>query len=70
MPFMRPIRIPGNLRPVAYEREKYDLTLAALPEARYASALEVGCSIGVLTHDLAHALRSSFGDRRGGGAAF
>jgi len=36
-----------------YEREKYAETLAALPEARYSRALEVGCSIGVLTHQLA-----------------
>jgi 2-polyprenyl-3-methyl-5-hydroxy-6-metoxy-1,4-benzoquinol methylase len=36
-----------------YEREKYSHTLAALPEARYDRALEVGCSIGVLTHQLA-----------------
>lgn len=44
---------PWNFATSPYEREKYDLTLAALPKARYASALEVGCSIGVLTHDLA-----------------
>lgn len=37
----------------AYERAKYDATLAALPEPRYRRALEVGCSIGVLTRDLA-----------------
>jgi SAM-dependent methyltransferase len=36
-----------------YEREKYARTLAALPEARYGAALEVGCSIGVLTSELA-----------------
>ena len=30
-----------------------DLTLAALPRRRYARALEPGCSIGVLTADLA-----------------
>ena len=36
-----------------YEREKYAATLAALPEACYGSVLEVGCSIGVLTHQLA-----------------
>lgn len=32
-----------------YERDKYAATLAALPRERYGSALEVGCSIGVLT---------------------
>jgi 2-polyprenyl-3-methyl-5-hydroxy-6-metoxy-1,4-benzoquinol methylase len=36
-----------------YERDKYAQTLAALPEARFHRALEVGCSIGVLTHQLA-----------------
>ena len=36
-----------------YDRRKYDLPLAALPRRRYARALEPGCSIGVLTADLA-----------------
>jgi SAM-dependent methyltransferase len=36
-----------------YERAKYAATLAALPRARYAATLEVGCSIGVLTAALA-----------------
>ena len=36
-----------------YEARKRALTLAALPDARYARALEVGCSIGVLTAELA-----------------
>src|SRR5579863_8609060 len=36
-----------------YERRKYDRTLAALPRRRYDRALEVGCSIGVLTRQLA-----------------
>ena len=36
-----------------YEREKYAATLAALPRERYASILEVGCSVGVLTRQLA-----------------
>lgn len=36
-----------------YERDKYAATLKALPRERYISALEVGCSIGVLTHRLA-----------------
>lgn len=35
-----------------YERRKYALTLAALPRERYARALELGCSIGVLTAEL------------------
>ena len=36
-----------------YEAAKYAATLAALPQARYSSALELGCSIGVLTRQLA-----------------
>ena len=36
-----------------YERRKRALTLAVLPRARYARALELGCSVGVLTADLA-----------------
>ena len=36
-----------------YERAKYAATLAALPRPRYRRALEVGCSIGVLTRQLA-----------------
>jgi SAM-dependent methyltransferase len=44
---------PWRFADSAYERAKYDATLAALPRARYARGLEVGCSIGVLTRDLA-----------------
>ncbi|MGU3537944.1 class I SAM-dependent DNA methyltransferase [Methylobacterium sp. A54F] len=36
-----------------YEREKYAATLAALPRARYDAILEIGCSIGVFTRELA-----------------
>lgn len=36
-----------------YEERKRALTLAALPRERFASALELGCSIGVLTSELA-----------------
>ena len=36
-----------------YERAKYDHTLAALGDRRFTRALEVGCSIGVLTERLA-----------------
>lgn len=35
-----------------YEERKRALTLAALPERRFARAFEVGCSIGVLTAEL------------------
>lgn len=36
-----------------YEDAKYTATLAALPRPRYASGVEIGCSIGVLTARLA-----------------
>lgn len=44
---------PWRFETSAYEADKYDATLAALPVARYTSAVEVGCSIGVLTRRLA-----------------
>lgn len=44
---------PWDFATSAYEREKYDSTLAALPEARASRVLEIGCSIGVLTARLA-----------------
>jgi SAM-dependent methyltransferase len=36
-----------------YERRKRDLTIASLPAERYGSALEIGCSIGIFTEQLA-----------------
>ena len=36
-----------------YERRKRALTVAALPSEQYSSALEIGCSIGTLTAELA-----------------
>ena len=36
-----------------YERAKYAATLASLPKQRYASGVEIGCSIGILTRQLA-----------------
>ena len=44
---------PWNLKASPYEQDKYAATLAALPRARFGQALEVGCSIGVLTRRLA-----------------
>ncbi|WP_291425471.1 SAM-dependent methyltransferase [Deinococcus sp.] len=44
---------PWNFESSPYEAAKYARTLAALPRPRYARALEVGCSIGVLTALLA-----------------
>lgn len=36
-----------------YERDKYAATVAALPQPRFRRCFEVGCSIGVLTRQLA-----------------
>ena len=43
---------PWNFADSPYEQGKYALTLNAMPKPRYRSALEVGCSIGVLTRSL------------------
>jgi protein-L-isoaspartate O-methyltransferase len=44
---------PWNFAASPYERAKYTLTLNAMRKPRYRLALEVGCSIGVLTRLLA-----------------
>lgn len=44
---------PWGFTTSAYEQAKYEATLASLGQANYAEALEVGCSIGVLTRRLA-----------------
>ncbi len=44
---------PWRFATSGYERAKYAATLAGLPHPRYSQALEVGCSIGVLTAELA-----------------
>jgi cyclopropane fatty-acyl-phospholipid synthase-like methyltransferase len=46
-------RDPWNFAASPYERAKYTLTLNALPKPHYRAALEIGCSIGVLTRSLA-----------------
>ena len=43
---------PWRFATSAYERDKYAATLEGLPRPRYASGLEVGCSIGVFTRQL------------------
>lgn len=43
---------PWKFASSPYERAKYAATLKALPRPHYASALDVGCSIGVFTHEL------------------
>lgn len=44
---------PWNFTSSEYETEKYAATLKALPREKYDSAFEIGCSIGVLTAQLA-----------------
>ena len=44
---------PWRFASSSYERSKYAATLAALPQPSYRNAFEVGCSIGVLTAQLA-----------------
>jgi cyclopropane fatty-acyl-phospholipid synthase-like methyltransferase len=44
---------PWDFETSPYEAAKYARTLAALTRERYDSALEIGCSIGVLTAQLA-----------------
>ena len=44
---------PWHFATSAYENAKYDDTLRSLPQARYESILEVGCSVGVLTRRIA-----------------
>ncbi len=46
-------RDPWGFESSPYEREKYAATLAALPRAHYPEAFEIGCSLGVLTAQLA-----------------
>ncbi len=43
---------PWNFETSAYEKAKYEATMAALPQTHYHKALEIGCSIGVLTEML------------------
>lgn len=44
---------PWQMENSAYEDAKYGATLAALPRPRYPRAIEIGCSVGVLTARLA-----------------
>ena len=44
---------PWAFQTSTYEAGKYAATLAALPREKYPAALELGCSIGVLTRQLA-----------------
>ena len=44
---------PWHFETSAYERAKYDHTIASLPQEHFRDALEVGCANGVLTQRLA-----------------
>ncbi|MDQ2803077.1 MAG: nodulation S family protein [Pseudomonadota bacterium] len=44
---------PWRFATSEYERDKYAATVAALPRPRFRRGFEVGCSIGVLTRQLA-----------------
>lgn len=44
---------PWHFETSPYEQEKYATTVAALPLPHYARAFEIGCSLGVLTEQLA-----------------
>jgi cyclopropane fatty-acyl-phospholipid synthase-like methyltransferase len=43
---------PWRFATSPYEQEKYAASLAALPPRRFATALELGCSIGIFTRAL------------------
>lgn len=44
---------PWNFETSTYEHAKYAATVAALPNPQYEQAFEIGCSLGVLTEQLA-----------------
>ena len=52
---------PFDFETSAYEAAKYQHTVATLPRARYKQAVEIGCSIGVLTSRLAEKCDSLLG---------
>jgi hypothetical protein len=47
------VKDPWQLSTRWYEQRKYAITLALLPDRRYRHAFEPGCSIGILTAQLA-----------------
>jgi hypothetical protein len=51
---------PWRFASSAYERNKYETTLAALSGHQLQSAFEVGCSVGILTRQLAQVCKSLF----------
>jgi SAM-dependent methyltransferase len=48
---------PWGFETSPYEQEKYATTLGALPYQQYNEAFEIGCSLGVLTQQLASRCR-------------
>ncbi|MCF0059659.1 class I SAM-dependent methyltransferase [Dyadobacter sp. CY356] len=44
---------PWDFENSPYEREKYEATLAAIPNTSYENAFEIGCSNGILSEKLA-----------------
>jgi SAM-dependent methyltransferase len=46
-------RDPWNFESSPYEREKYAATVGVLPRSHYGEVFEIGCSLGVLTAQLA-----------------
>ncbi|MEE8658319.1 Methyltransferase domain-containing protein [Acetobacteraceae bacterium EV16G] len=52
---------PWGFRTTAYERDKYEATLAVLPRPVYQLGIEAGCSIGELTRLLAPRCRELIG---------
>jgi SAM-dependent methyltransferase len=46
-------RDPWGLETRFYERRKRALSIASLPRERYGRAFEIGCSIGVMTEEIA-----------------
>jgi cyclopropane fatty-acyl-phospholipid synthase-like methyltransferase len=49
---------PWKFATSAYEAEKYRATIAALPRPPYRRGCEIGCSIGILTRELARCCES------------
>ena len=60
---------PWKFASSPYEAAKYDATLEALQGRRFTSALEIGCSIGVLTDRLSAHCDTLLADRRRRGRA-
>ena len=51
-------RDPWDFETSEYEQQKYANTIQSLPQPHYSTALEIGCSIGVLTAQLAPRCKS------------